>query len=82
MHTFAATDRIRIHHNGGFEDEVIICDTETKAEVRVEFESLLDFVGEYIRDDLIGWLEQADSKPLIGLASHLFNRKTKARKHS
>ncbi|MFL1672511.1 hypothetical protein [Paenibacillus dendritiformis] len=67
MHTHTGKTVSFIHH-GDYEGEVyIVGETEDGNEVsiKVDSEDIFDFVASYVRSELIGEIEQADSRELL-----------------
>lgn len=72
MHTYMPNDRIRFHHNGGFDGDIIICDKEKDVEIRVDSEELLDFVvSRYVNQRLEELSQHIDPKTMILLVPFL-----------
>ena len=68
MHTFAPNDRIRIHHHGGFDGDIIIYDKKQDVEIRLDSSDLLDFIASrYVIPQIEEILEREDSKILVFL---------------
>lgn len=68
MHTYIPNDRIRFHHNGSFDGEIIICDVEKGIEIRIDGEDLLDFIADrYVRSRLEDITDSGETKDLLCL---------------
>lgn len=77
MHTFKGK-KIRIHHDGDYGGEVLIIVPTKKvvpmgkaggkinySQVIIDFDELKDFVANYVRDERMGRLEDAESDDVL-----------------
>lgn len=66
MHT-TKSNNICFFHNGDYSGEVRIFDEITEYEVTVEFDALLEFVGDFVRSRRIQELENATATQIINI---------------
>lgn len=66
MHTFVGK-KTRIHFNYDMSGDCIVMNEETKENIKVSCEDILDFVADYVRDHKIYKLEQMETKDILGL---------------
>ena len=64
MHTYKGKTLI-IHHDGDYEGECYIVDKETKTQIKVSCEDLLEFAAEYVRSKRISEIENMDTDELL-----------------
>lgn len=64
MHTYKGKTLI-INHDGDYKGECYIIDKETKTQIKVSCEDLLEFVAEYIRSKRIAKIENMDTDELL-----------------
>ena len=64
MHTYKGKSLI-IHHDGDYKGECYIVDNETKTQIKVSCEDLLEFAAEYVRTKRISEIEKMDTNELL-----------------
>lgn len=57
---------VRIHYNGDYSGNVIICDISTSREMVVPFVALMELVADYVRSKRIAVIEQQDAAAILG----------------
>ncbi len=64
MHTYKGKSLI-IHHDGDYKGECYIVDKETKTQIKVSCEDLLDFAAEYVRSKRISEIENMSTDEIL-----------------
>ena len=64
MHTYKGKSLV-IHHDGDYKGECYVVDKETKTQIKVSCEDLLEFAAEYIRAKRIAKIENMDTDELL-----------------
>ena len=64
MHTYKGKTLI-INHDVDYKGECYIVDKETKTQIKVSCEDLLEFAAEYIRSKRIAKIENMDTDELL-----------------
>lgn len=64
MHTFKG-DKVNIFYNGDYSGEIEIVNKDSRERLKIDFEEILEFVSEYVRNKKIEEIENMDYKDIL-----------------
>lgn len=67
MHTFSGPEGTVFHSNSDLSGDVAIHPRDSLGRCDIPGADLIAFVANYVRNESIAWLEQAEDKEVLGL---------------